>query len=143
MDHRRSSRQPPPLGGVSRRDFLRVSAATSMVAVVGCGEEEKETPAAPVMPREENLDTSKLKHPPSKGYLLVDRNKCQGCLTCMLSCSLAHEGSENLSLSRIQVRQNPFGKYPHDFPRQTENQRFARRVVPPNRKPHLGIFSST
>jgi len=47
--------------------------------------------------------------------LLVDTKKCQGCMTCMLACSLVHEGKENLSLSRIQVVQSSFKKYPHDI----------------------------
>ena len=33
----------------------------------------------------------------------------------MLACSLVHEGEENLSLARIQVIQNSFGKYPDDI----------------------------
>jgi protein NrfC len=33
----------------------------------------------------------------SQGYILVDTEKCQGCMTCMLSCSLAHEGYINHS----------------------------------------------
>ena len=49
------------------------------------------------------------------GQLLIDQKKCQGCLTCMLACSLVHEGKENLSLSRIQVVQNSFEKYPKDI----------------------------
>ena len=49
-----------------------------------------------------------------EGYLLIDTKKCQGCLSCMLACSLVHEGEENLSLSRIQVSQNSFKKYPYD-----------------------------
>jgi protein NrfC len=49
------------------------------------------------------------------GYILVDPKKCQGCLSCMLACSLAHEGCENLSLSRIQVTQNSFEKWPDDL----------------------------
>jgi protein NrfC len=53
--------------------------------------------------------------PPAEGYLVVDAQKCQGCLSCMLACSLAHEGRENLSLSRIQIIQNPFEKFPHDL----------------------------
>ncbi len=53
--------------------------------------------------------------PPAQGYLVVDAHKCQGCLSCMLACSLVHEGRENLSLSRIQVIQNPFEKFPHDL----------------------------
>ena len=49
------------------------------------------------------------------GQLLIDKKKCQGCMTCMLVCSLVHEGKENLSLSRIQVIQSSFEKYPHDI----------------------------
>lgn len=56
-----------------------------------------------------------MKIPPSQGYLIVDAGKCQGCMSCMLACSLVHEGQENLSLSRIQVCQNPFEKFPHDL----------------------------
>ncbi len=47
----------------------------------------------------------------SEGYILVDTVKCQGCTSCMLACSLVHEGVENLSLSRIQVIQNAFAKW--------------------------------
>jgi len=47
--------------------------------------------------------------------LLIDQKKCQGCMTCMLACSLVHEGKENLSLSRIQVVQSSFEKYPNDI----------------------------
>ena len=50
-----------------------------------------------------------------EGYLLIDTKKCQGCMSCMLACSLVHEGEENLSLSRIQVVQNSFERYPHDL----------------------------
>jgi protein NrfC len=53
--------------------------------------------------------------PNPEGYLLIDTKKCQGCMSCMLACSLVHEGEENLSLSRIQVVQNSFEKYPHDI----------------------------
>ena len=49
------------------------------------------------------------------GRLLIDKKKCQGCMTCMLACSLVHEGKENLSLSRIQVLQSYFEKYPNDI----------------------------
>jgi len=49
------------------------------------------------------------------GQLLIDKKKCQGCMTCMLVCSLVHEGKENLSLSRIQVVQSSFEKYPRDI----------------------------
>jgi protein NrfC len=53
--------------------------------------------------------------PPSDGYLLVDTKKCQGCASCMLACSLIHEGVESLSLSRIQIMQNSFGSFPGDL----------------------------
>jgi protein NrfC len=53
--------------------------------------------------------------PPSDGYLLVDIMKCQGCASCMLACSLVHEGVESLSLSRIQILQNSFQPFPDDL----------------------------
>lgn len=52
--------------------------------------------------------------PASEGYLLVDSKKCQGCNTCMMACSLTHHGVQSLSLSRIQVSQDPFVGYPAD-----------------------------
>lgn len=53
--------------------------------------------------------------PASEGYLLVDTKKCAGCTTCMMACSMTHHGESNLSLARIQVTQDPFGKFPHDI----------------------------
>jgi protein NrfC len=53
--------------------------------------------------------------PVSQGYLLVDTKKCSGCVSCMLACSLVHEGKENLCLSRIQIVQDCFGKFPDDI----------------------------
>ena len=53
--------------------------------------------------------------PASEGYILVDTKKCAGCETCMLMCSLVHEGECNVSLSRIQITQNPLGKFPYDM----------------------------
>ena len=50
----------------------------------------------------------------SKGYLLIDTKKCSGCMSCMMACSLAHEGVINLSHSRIQIKKNVFGTYPDD-----------------------------
>jgi protein NrfC len=50
----------------------------------------------------------------SQGYLLVDTKKCQGCLSCMLACSLVHEGVANLSLARIQTLQDSFQPWPRD-----------------------------
>ena len=53
--------------------------------------------------------------PRSEGYIVFDSRKCIGCTTCMLSCSLAHYGEQNLSLSRIQIVQDSFGKFPNDL----------------------------
>ena len=52
--------------------------------------------------------------PLSTGYLLVDTKKCSGCMSCMMACSLAHEGGINLSHARIQIKKNVFGRYPDD-----------------------------
>jgi len=51
----------------------------------------------------------------SEGYLVVDSKKCAGCLNCMAACSLAHEGEANPSLSRIQIVQDTFQRYPNDL----------------------------
>lgn len=51
---------------------------------------------------------------PSKGYLLIDTKKCSGCMSCMMACTLAHEGGINLSHARIQIKKNVFGTYPDD-----------------------------
>ena len=101
--------------GVSRRDFLRVSGTATLVAAAGCSTKAaEEHPRTLAKPPTEKVDLSTLDLPPSQGYLLVDFRKCQGCLTCMLACSLAHEGRENLSLARLQVTQDPFGRFPGD-----------------------------
>lgn len=59
------------------------------------------------------MDTVAL--PVSEGYILVDSRKCQGCLSCMMVCSLVHEGAVNLSLARIQVMQNILNNWPDDL----------------------------
>ncbi|MCX5896161.1 MAG: 4Fe-4S dicluster domain-containing protein [Proteobacteria bacterium] len=81
---------------ISRREFLKYSGIVVIgVGFGGCG--NPNSVAA------------------SKGYLLVDTKKCQGCQTCMLACSLVHEGFESLSLARIQIVQNPFNNFPDDI----------------------------
>ncbi|MDI6872594.1 MAG: twin-arginine translocation signal domain-containing protein, partial [Bacillota bacterium] len=90
-------------GEVSRREFLKL--ASAFAVGLGLGD---------ALPRLLYLGGGMVAIPASGGYLLVDTKKCAGCVSCMLACSLVHEGKENLSLSRIQVLQNPFGRYPED-----------------------------
>lgn len=61
------------------------------------------------------LPNKVLAIPASEGYLLVDTKKCAGCQSCMLACALTHHGETNHSLSRIQIMQNSFGKFPEDI----------------------------
>lgn len=89
--------------GFSRREFLGLS--KNMLLVAGI---------AGFTPGLIWLDNAIAAIPASEGYLLVDTKKCQGCASCMLACSLVHEGVENLTSSRIQVIQNPFESFPDD-----------------------------
>jgi protein NrfC len=90
---------------ISRRDFLKVAGTVAVgVGVGGCAMLSK-----PVL-----LKDGTAAYPTSEGYLLVDTKKCQGCVSCMLACSLVNEGVESLSLSRIQVIQNSFEAWPDD-----------------------------
>jgi len=95
---------------VTRRYFLRVAGrvaiGVSVGGYVGAGE---------ALPKIVKLADGRSAIPVSKGYLLVDQKKCQGCMSCMLACSLVNEGVENLSLSRIQVIQNSFEHWPEDL----------------------------
>lgn len=89
--------------GFSRRDFLKAGSAVAAGVAIGGG-------VARLVWLKEGVEAI----PTSEGYLLVDTKKCAGCVSCMLACSLVHEGRENLSLSRIQVLQNPFERFPED-----------------------------
>jgi len=90
--------------GVSRRDFLKFSGK----AAVGTG-------LAAVLPNLIWVGDGLAAMPASEGYLLVDTKKCQGCISCMLACSLVHEGVESPSLARIQVIQDSFKSFPDDL----------------------------
>ena len=56
-----------------------------------------------------------ITYPAAAAYLVVDTKKCDGCCSCMGACSLVHEGEGNYSLSRIQVAQDAFARYPEDL----------------------------
>lgn len=53
--------------------------------------------------------------PSSTGYIVVDTDKCASCESCMIACSLAHEGTASLSNARLQVLRNVFGNFPSDI----------------------------
>ena len=59
--------------------------------------------------------TAKTEYPISKGYLIYDSRRCAGCQTCMLTCSLVHDGEASTSRSRIQVARNVLAQYPQDI----------------------------
>ena len=92
----------------SRRDFLvtggTVVAVDALIAT---------TPAKAIAAT--SPSPAAAKYPASKGYLVYDSKKCIGCTTCMLSCSLTHYGAQSLSLARIQIIQDSFGKFPNDL----------------------------
>jgi len=90
--------------GLSRRTFLKCT-GTIVFAMGSHGYLLRECMA--------KEDASKIAV--SNGYLVVDVEKCQGCISCMLACSLVHEGVQNPSLSRIQILQDSFGKFPDDL----------------------------
>jgi protein NrfC len=118
---------------ITRRDFMKVTGAIIMVAgASGCrrfAAEESPTPADTPAPTGAPAPTNSVaptdmpeailvtpqEIPPADGYLLVDIKKCQGCASCMLACSLIHEGVQSLSLSRIQVVQDSFETFPEDL----------------------------
>jgi len=108
--------------GVSRRYFLRVAGTVTLGIGVGGYAGVKEA-----LPKIVKLADGRSGLPVSGGYLLVDVKKCQGCMSCMLACSLVNEGVENPSLSRIQIIQNSFEKWPADL---TIEQ--CRQCVDPN-----------
>ena len=94
----------------TRREFLELSAKGFVVAAV-----IDLTDLPITFASEKNVLAYESKIPASEGYLLVDSKKCQGCMSCMLACSLVHEGKQDLSSARIQVVQNQFEKFPENI----------------------------
>ena len=95
---------------VSRRTFLATGGAIVAVNAIVSTATADAAAASPASP-----SAASDPIPASKGYIVYDSRKCAGCTTCMLSCSLVHYGEQNLSLSRIQIAQDSFGKYPNDI----------------------------
>ncbi len=86
--------------------------AATTAAAAGANPAPAEAPSEKVVERVVQAAPS---YPASQGYLVVDSKKCAGCQTCMLACSMVHEGVANPSLSRIQITQNPFLAFPYDL----------------------------
>ncbi len=91
----------------SRRDFLVAGSAIAAVDALIAANPGNAATAASAESKWKTI-------PKSQGYLVYDSKKCAGCTTCMLSCSLVHYGVQSLSLSRIQIVQDSFGKFPND-----------------------------
>lgn len=91
-------------GSITRRHFLTGVGGLGIAAILaGIGSQFFQ------------LDDTTYAVQVSGGYLLVDSKKCAGCETCMLACSVAHNGGSNRNLARIQIRKNPFGSYPTEI----------------------------
>lgn len=97
-------KQKTSFSDVSRREFLKI---TGTVAI-GAG-------ISDLFSQWIWLDDAVAALPASEGYLLVDTKKCQGCMSCMLACSLVHEGRISLTHARIQIMQDSFEKFPDDL----------------------------
>jgi protein NrfC len=96
----------------TRREFLKYTGTIVLLVGGGCYVPVKTKTADSKTPKALAKGSSRL--PASDGYLLVDIKKCQGCASCMLACSLVHEGVESQSLSRIQIIQDSFESFPDD-----------------------------
>jgi protein NrfC len=92
----------------SRRVFVVGSgAALAGGALTACTPTEAVAKAAAKKDKEE--------YPLSTAYLIYDSRRCSGCQSCMLACSLVHEGAASTSLSRIQVSRAILMRYPYDI----------------------------
>jgi protein NrfC len=89
--------KPKPSGKISRRQFMLGSSALG---------------ASVFLPGKLLAVPNTIAD--SKGFLVVDLKKCQGCGTCMMACALAHSGAASYSLSRIQILQDSFANWPDD-----------------------------
>ncbi len=87
----------------SRRDFLAVGGT----ALAGG--------ALTVYPAKTTAAEKEDEYALSTRYLVYDSKHCAGCYSCMIACSLVHEGEANLSLSRIQVHRAVLNEYPFDI----------------------------
>ena len=90
--------------GVSRREFVTGVGGAGVGLVLGG-----------LLVKGFILPDEVLAIPASEGYLLVDTRKCSGCTSCMMACTLTHHGRQDYGLSRIQITQDPYEKFPNDI----------------------------
>ena len=89
----------------SRRDFVAGGGT-----ILAAGALTAAAPAAAL-----SSTAAKAEYPLSTGYLIYDSRHCSGCQSCMLACSLVHDGEASTSRSRIQVTRNVLAQYPLDI----------------------------
>jgi protein NrfC len=91
----------------SRRDFVVGSGVAIAGGALGV--------ATPAKPAAAASAPAKADYPLSTGYIVYDSRLCSGCQSCMLACSLVHEGEASTSLARIQVSRSVLTRYPYDI----------------------------
>ncbi len=119
-------------GGVFRRDFIIGSGAVIVGGAIDAigevtlfsGESVAEKSVEVI---QEVAEHAPMVFPPAKGYLVVDQSECAQCYSCMMACSMVHEGKESFSMSRIQITGQSFGVDP---PKHT-TQQVCRQCVTP------------
>lgn len=94
-----------PVHGVTRRSFLRGTAATMAVAVpaLALAETAKAANAPAAAPATPAAAPAAPEAPKAKA-LLVLRKNCTGCNSCAYACSLYHDGHVRPATARIHVR---------------------------------------
>lgn len=104
---------------ISRRDFIMGSGAIVAGGLVRgvVGTESLPREVIQEVPVEKVIEKIVPPAAPAAAtsYLVVDSKKCAGCLTCMFTCSIVHEGAASLSASRIQIVQNSLQAFPYDL----------------------------
>ena len=93
---------------LSRRAFVTGSGTALVGGAIGAA-------VAVTATQDAEAAQQKASYPRSTRYLVYDSRGCAGCLSCMLACSMVHDGETSLSQSRIQVHRAVLKKYPLDI----------------------------
>jgi len=97
--------------GISRKEFLK--AGTAVAVGVGLGD---------ALTKVVHLSDGVVAFAGCEGYIVVDTLLCAGCQSCMLACSLAHMGVEDLGNANIRITQDSFVGYPDDVTSQVRGR---------------------